>query len=177
MAGQKIDIGPSGQTVALNLKRMREAQKLTYTEVSRKLESIGRAISPLAVRRMEDGDRRVDVDDLVALSVALNVAPVTLLMPNTDARDETVQMTGISDHEAEEVWKWVRADRKLGGSSDARELIDYIHLVTPSWRSEEYIQGAIQLAELGRAEVKAKQGDRAELDSLLTENRENNGND
>lgn len=172
-----MDMGPSGLTVAENLKRLREQQKLTYTEVSRSLDLIGRAISPLAVRRMEEGARRVDVDDLVSLSVVLNVAPVTLLIPDTSMRDELVTMTGVGEHEAEILWKWLRADKKIGGSSDIGELIDYVQLVYPSWRSQEYFQGMQSINEIRQAELKAKQGDRSHLDALLAKHREADGND
>jgi hypothetical protein len=48
--------------------------------LSRKLEEAGRAIRELGLRRIEDEDGR-DVDDLMALAGALDVSPITLLMP------------------------------------------------------------------------------------------------
>lgn len=177
MAGQKIDVGASGSTVAENLKRLREQQKMTYAEVSRKLEAVQRSISPLAVRRMEEGARRVDVDDLVSLSVVLNVAPVTLLMPNTASKDELVSATGLADLAARELWGWIRAEEKIGRAKNAIEVIEHVQLVAPHWRSQEYIQGALKLTELSLAEMKAKRGDREDLEALLAEYRDNNGDD
>lgn len=174
-----MDMGPSGLTVAENLKRIREQQKLTYTEVSRKLDSVGRVISPLAVRRMEEGARRVDVDDLVALSVVLGVAPTTLLVPNSFTRNEFVDITGIVSIEAQELWAWVRADKKPNGTgtSAAMEWIEYVRLVSPHWRSQQVLEGMLQLNEIAQAELKAKQGDRSQLDALLAKHREADGDD
>lgn len=60
---------------------MREAQRLPYTELSERLTSLGRPIPVLGLRRIERGERRVDVDDLVALGRALGVPPLLLLLP------------------------------------------------------------------------------------------------
>ena len=63
-------------------------------ELSRQLAEMGRQIPPLGLRRIESEDRRVDVDDLVALALALGVSPITLLMPETASRDDVVKATG-----------------------------------------------------------------------------------
>jgi transcriptional regulator with XRE-family HTH domain len=69
--------------VRANLQRLREAQNLGFTKLARILdEEIGRPIPELGLRRIESGDRRVDVDDLMALAAALDVSPATLLMPD-----------------------------------------------------------------------------------------------
>jgi hypothetical protein len=60
---------------------LRETQNLGYTKLASILEEMGRPIPELGLRRIESGDRRVDVDDLMALAMALGVSPVTLLMP------------------------------------------------------------------------------------------------
>lgn len=111
MAGQKIELGPSGKTVAENVRRIREQKALTFTEISRSIASRGRSISPLAVRRIEEGQRRVDVDDLIALSAVLGVSPITLLAPNTATASERIVATAIVETlRAEDFWAWLRAD-------------------------------------------------------------------
>lgn len=76
-------LGPVGTTVRENIKKLREVRKLSYAELSRQLTSIGRPIHALGLRRLEDGDRRVDVDDLCALAFVLGVEPSRLLNPLT----------------------------------------------------------------------------------------------
>lgn len=111
MAGQKIELGPTGRTVADNVKRVRGHRSLNYADLSRKLTELGRSISPLAVRRIEEGDRRVDVDDLMAFAVALGVPPNSLLLPHEDPSPEPAA-TAISDVKFQDLWLW--ADGSAG---------------------------------------------------------------
>ena len=80
------DLGPTGEHVAQTVGKFREARNLGYAALSRRLAALGRKIPPLALRRIEAGERRVDVDDLVALAVALDVTPLALLLPAADRR-------------------------------------------------------------------------------------------
>ena len=63
-----IEPGPVGVAVAQNLEQLRESRNLTYAELSRRLTQLGRPIAPLGLTRIRDRQRRVDVDDLVALA-------------------------------------------------------------------------------------------------------------
>lgn len=54
---------------------------LSYADLSRRLEELERPIPPLGLRHLETGARRIDVDDLVMLAIALEVPPMTLLLP------------------------------------------------------------------------------------------------
>lgn len=103
------DIGPTGKTVAANVKRLREAKNLTFAKLAEAISDNGRDMKPLALRRIEALARRVDVDDLFALAVALDVTPLTLLLPDSGDRAEPVKISGIpSDREvsANVVWLW-----------------------------------------------------------------------
>lgn len=112
MAGKRLELGPTGKTVGENVKRLRGG--LSYTDLSHRLALHGRDIPPLAVRRIEQGERRVDIDDLVALSLALGVSPATMLVPNSSHRDCAVSATGLTESvDAEELWSWVTAAQPL----------------------------------------------------------------
>jgi len=135
MAGKKNELGPTGETAADNVKRIREKLRITYAELSRILEDSGRPIPPLGLRRIEDGERRIDADDLVALAFALKVSPITLLMPNTDSKDEEVSVTGNRDTvPADQLWKWLRADRAIAGNETSDSLVDFYTSALPTWR-------------------------------------------
>ena len=71
-----------GNNVTRTVRKFRQARDLGYAELSRMLAELGRKIPPLGLRRIEAGERRVDVDDLMALAMALDVAPVALLLPS-----------------------------------------------------------------------------------------------
>ena len=99
-------LGATGETVRANIRRLRG--RMPVTELSARLEQVGRPIPPLGVRRIEAGERRVDTDDLMAFAVALDVSPGTLLMPHTAAADEKVAVTALADVcEAEQLWDWL----------------------------------------------------------------------
>jgi transcriptional regulator with XRE-family HTH domain len=97
MAGKKLELGDTGRVVAQNVQRLRVSLGMNFTDLSERLVKLGRDVSPLAVRRIEEGARRVDVDDLTTLAVALEVSPVTLLMPDGDDANERVPVTGFPD--------------------------------------------------------------------------------
>jgi transcriptional regulator with XRE-family HTH domain len=102
VAGKKTDLGPIGVNVTQTVRRFREERRLGYAELSRKLAEMGREIPPLGLRRIESGERRVDVDDLVALALALDVSPLALLLPT-----ETSSVTSQGDqYPAEQIWGW-----------------------------------------------------------------------
>lgn len=139
MAGKKIDLGASGQTVAANVKRLRGA--VTYTQLSERLRELDREISPIAVRRIEEGDRRVDVDDLTAIAVALGVSPTTLLMPHTNVDgietqspdDLTKPITGLSEPiTALRMWDWLGGETPLPGDADVR---GFFSRAMPRWKA------------------------------------------
>ncbi len=77
----------------------------------------------------------MDVDDLVALALALGVSPSALLMPSIDIaqpRDE-VTMTGLTDPvAAHSVWIWLTGAGPLPGTS----LLEFGLRAFPRWVRE-----------------------------------------
>lgn len=95
-------LGSVGQRVAKEVARLRG--RTTVRELSARLAKLGRPILPSGITKIEQGKRRVDVDDLVALAVALQVTPTRLLLgpPPTDGT--------AHDPAHDEVWErseWV----------------------------------------------------------------------
>src|SRR5664280_168285 len=81
MGARAVELGEVGWAVAHNVKALREARGLTQTDVSDRMRAIGRPLLPTGVLKVEQGARRVDVDDLVALALVLDVTPNDLLGP------------------------------------------------------------------------------------------------
>ena len=52
---------------------------MSLQELSDRLTQVGRPILPSGLSKIESGDRRVDVDDLVGIAAALGVMPDRLL--------------------------------------------------------------------------------------------------
>lgn len=85
-----IPLGPVGGYLIENLKALRG--RTTYQELSERLAELGRPIPTLGLSRIEKGNRRVDVADLIALSIALDVNPVALLLPADVAPDDEIEL-------------------------------------------------------------------------------------
>ncbi|MFV1500805.1 helix-turn-helix domain-containing protein [Mycobacterium kansasii] len=138
MAGKEPDIGPTAATVAANVTRLRTNHKLTYTELSERLrQRAGWAINPVGVRRLESGERRIGVDDLVALSVAFDVSPATLLMPHELDMNATVSATGTGAQAANRLWHWLCANEPLKGEGYSKNPIEFWLAAWPEWRQHE----------------------------------------
>lgn len=105
-------MGPTGDTVRQNVARYRKGLNLTYAQLARDLEERGHPIPPLGLRRIEAGERRVDVDDLTALALALDVNPNALLMPPVDGSQVPCGLTGYTLRDSlstRDAWRWARS--------------------------------------------------------------------
>lgn len=85
MSAAKKTAGPSSARVAANVRRLRTEQQLSTYELARLLGDAGWPIGAGGITRIEAGERRVDVDDLVALAVVFGVSPNLLLLPESPA--------------------------------------------------------------------------------------------
>ena len=135
MAKPKVKAGLTTEAVAANLRRLRADGRMSVRELS---ERSGRKLTPNAVSEIENGQRKVDVDDLVTLALALDVSPSTLLMPPAplaeqrrlddyaplpawavgtyeDGDDTRVSLTDADEthYSAEAVWDWLIAHAPL----------------------------------------------------------------
>jgi len=169
------EIGPTGQTVAANLKRLRGG--ISLRELQERLRSGGHEISASGLQKIEAGVRRVDVDDLLALAVALEVTPNSLLFPpHADARE--AHLTGAAapvpsvaawlwadGHEP--LWKGTRPTQELSDDEQQRRQDFYLRsLPRPDYDPEESRQMKSEYSarwrvtidkEFGEAEVRLRQ--------------------
>jgi hypothetical protein len=76
--------GAAGKNLAANVERLRAEQHLSHRKLSAALAAAGQRIPPLGVDRIFRCQRRVDVDELVALAGVLKVSPEALLAPPCD---------------------------------------------------------------------------------------------
>lgn len=120
VANKAIEEGASARTARENLRRLRTESDLTWTGLSKMLADYGRKIPPISLRRIEDGDRRMDIDDLMALSFVLNVSPVRLLLPVREP-DRVVEITGPGERHSEEAWSWVLSGTSIGSPTEGLE--------------------------------------------------------
>lgn len=125
MGKRSIDRGPVSRRVADNIRELRRKRGLTLQELSEQLTAAGRPIVPSGVGKIEqvksEGARRVDVDDLVALALALDVSPVRLLLPATADEDEAVELTEQVKVSKRGAWQWARGEKSLYDVTAPRE--------------------------------------------------------
>jgi transcriptional regulator with XRE-family HTH domain len=125
------DIDSTGRTAAANLARIRKSKQLSLKDIEEQLARRGRRISFSGLSKIENGDRRVDVDDLMALALVLDVSPLALLLPISDP-DETTEVTGANGSVGV-FWEWATGQYSLAGDEErnfqARSL--------PGWLSVE----------------------------------------
>jgi transcriptional regulator with XRE-family HTH domain len=145
MVDKRNPLGATGETVRNNVRRLRgrEGSNFGYAELSRRLKATGRGIPELGLRRIEEGDRRVDVDDLMALAAALEVSPITLLMPPTADADESVDSV-VGMLTARRLWRWLTAEMPLTGDTPS-DVFGFIWRSVPKW----LLGNEIQLVEAG----------------------------
>lgn len=117
MATTKIERGPTAQRVAANVKEAREKRRLSLEALSQRMGEIGRPMLRTGLAKIESGERRVDVDDLMALAIALQVTPNRLLLgsPPEGADFGIVQLTPRLAHMGEDAWLWACGERRIPG--------------------------------------------------------------
>jgi transcriptional regulator with XRE-family HTH domain len=81
MGTREIARGPVAEQVRRNVAVLRRKRGMSLADLSEAMTLKGRPILASGLGKIETGDRRVDVDDLVALALALDVSPVRLLLP------------------------------------------------------------------------------------------------
>ena len=118
MGTRKVEKGPVAERVSANVRALREAERsawrprLSLVELSERLRSLGRPVLPSGLSKIETGDRRVDVDDLVALALALETTPNRLLLPAGAGADK-VALTELVDVPEDDAWRWASGDTNL----------------------------------------------------------------
>ncbi len=74
--------GPRPTTqVSQSLRRHREQQRLQYKQISERLTELGQPIPTLGLTRIEKGERRVDLDEAIALARVFGVPPIAFIFP------------------------------------------------------------------------------------------------
>lgn len=144
---------------------------MQYKELSEKLTAVGRPIHPLSLKRIEVGERRVDVDDLVALALALEVSPLALLLPHINSgEDYAVSPTQNLDFNL--LWDWAAGDAPLVETREAIRMWAVRSMpVNFDLTADEERKRRLRLKELFDAADEGRETEemRAEKDAALAE--------
>lgn len=110
--------GNTGAHVATNLRTARQAIGMDLRTFADRIKETGRAMSASALSKVENGDRRVDVDDLTVFAYILQTTPAALLTPPEGAPPPTGVPEGR--YGGEELRAWIRGHSKLTTEDLAR---------------------------------------------------------
>ncbi|MGP5701490.1 helix-turn-helix domain-containing protein [Glutamicibacter arilaitensis] len=141
--------GPSGRAVAENLARIRRRVNMTAGELVATMERAGYKLPRTAISDIENGYRRVNADDIMALSVALNVNPNALLLPSTaDSHLVGDEITGaVPETSGKDAWAWGDGFRALPlgepfESQDGKEKMTAQEMAHLQARQDSWLRSA-----------------------------------
>ena len=103
---RKNDLGPSGQRAGRNLQNLREERRFSQKDLAAAVERLGRPMIMQIVSKTEAGERRLDIDDLIAFAVALDTSPNRLLLTGSAAADQFIDLTPAVRISELDAWNW-----------------------------------------------------------------------
>jgi transcriptional regulator with XRE-family HTH domain len=164
MATRSVDIGPFGHQVRERVQHIRRAQNKSLGDVSRALTALPEPhpLSVSTLSQIENGGRRIDVDDLHALAAVLEVPIVDLL------QDPKHPLAGLIDVSAEE---FAALKAKVAAIESAQAIYD--KTVGPAQAWVDKIVGPMQAF----ADNYVNSGQRAKNLALLAEQGEDGNGD
>lgn len=110
---RRVQLGATGEQVRANVRRLRERRGVSQAQLARQTADTSRPLASTAINEIENGARRVDVDDLLTLAVALGVNPNALLMPDRIGDDLDVEVSGAAPVNSARAWQWARGHAPL----------------------------------------------------------------
>ncbi|MFI6270713.1 helix-turn-helix domain-containing protein [Micromonospora zamorensis] len=102
-----------GQSVA----ELRKLRGMSTRQLADRLDQLGHRIAQSSISKIEAGKRSVDVDDLMALAVALRTTPNRLLLGGR-AGTEAISLTPKVATTAHRAWAWADARWHLDSQYD-----------------------------------------------------------
>lgn len=112
MGSSAVERGAVAEAVAANVRAVRERRGMSQQQLAARMGDLGRPIQASTVAKVESGSRRVDVDDLAALAVALNVPLARLMVPDVEL-DESVFVVPAVPVPAWIAWGWANGEQSL----------------------------------------------------------------
>jgi transcriptional regulator with XRE-family HTH domain len=103
-------VGSSGERAARRIGELRRSLGLTLADLERRLGELGRPIPVSSLSKIENGQRRVDVDDLLALALALDASPNAILLPGADDLGDDVALAPGHVMDGASAWRWASKD-------------------------------------------------------------------
>jgi transcriptional regulator with XRE-family HTH domain len=114
------------EVIGDRVRKIREARGMTRDKLAATLQDMGIDWTRLTVNRLEIGRRdNITVKELLALCLALDVAPVDLLVP-AHLSDRSYQVAPKLTASAENVREWLRGEELISAHTDPEPGIPFI---------------------------------------------------
>jgi len=122
----------TGQRVARRIRELRLERSLTLADLAARLAELDRSYTLSTLSRIEQGKRRVDTDDLVALALALDVPPNTILFPPDEHHEAKTKLTANIEADTAAVLRWAASGDTAALSGRATPAIPIRPVEQPS---------------------------------------------
>ena len=129
------------------IRQVREDRGMNQTELAREVSELGIPMRQTTISKIEDGNRKVGVDELLAIAAALEVPPTILMIPLD--REEDFAVTPTVKKYPWYVYEWFVGTHPL--RVERREAItplDYYGAVRSAQKDLERVQGEERRARL-----------------------------
>ena len=113
----------TGQRVARRIRELRLERSLTLADLATRLAELDRSYTLSTLSRIEQGKRRVDTDELVALALALDVPPNAILFPPDEHHEARTKLTANIEADTAAVLRWAASGDTAGLSGRAAPAI------------------------------------------------------
>jgi transcriptional regulator with XRE-family HTH domain len=124
---------PHEAIVAANVRRFREAAGWSQAELAKRATAAGHDLGEMPVWGLENGRRRIRVEDLFTLAAAFGTTPQHLLTPDADPANTVAHQIRFEGDASEHVvadriewsdaWAWFYADGELVYSASAARVL------------------------------------------------------
>lgn len=119
MTGDETEVWTAGQWCRHRLAETRREQGLTVSGLADRCARVGAAhITTNVLWNIESGRRTISLDIVLALSAALDVTPLSLMLPQSS--DTPVSITSLIRPSAGTVAAWISGIKPLPTGQDAR---------------------------------------------------------
>jgi hypothetical protein len=144
---------------------------MTVRDMSARMKQLGRPILPSGITKIEQGERRVDADDLVALAIILEVNPNALLLPAEESL-RPVHLAPTVSTWWWRAWEWATGELPLDVSNRSyprlSELAEWFEMTRPH-KSGEEITAEVTAAQ--RTRLTQQEQRLEEVDAEVAEDR------
>ncbi|MHA6628153.1 helix-turn-helix domain-containing protein [Pseudonocardia sichuanensis] len=137
-------------TVARNVAEMRDRRRMSVRAVSARMAELGHKMLPSVVSKIETGERKVTVTELVLFALVFGVGPLRLLLP---ADGDEVAFAPGRVVPWSSAWSWATGEHPLE-SATSDEVDDFERENRPHHakaRSREILRWEEQLGPLREA--------------------------